>query len=159
MEDILDLTELAKNPNVYVSGNTMAKQFGITSGLLVTWRKTGLPYYEFGYSTYYYRPKDILDFIESKRRTSPSRRQQNEQLDRKEKPTDDDKKKRNMTILELKKTPDRLLSTKEMEVLFDISSPTLYRWRKVKLIPCYKIGGVFKYKVSDVLKYINENQI
>ena len=157
MKDLIDLSELAQNPHTYISGQALQKTMGITGDLLSSWRKAGLTFYEFGYCSYYYKPKDILDFIESKKRTSPQR--SNNPQQKKEKPTPVIKEDRKITIPELEKTPDRLLTTKEMRELLGVSNPTLYRWRKEKLIPCYIIGGVFKYKASDVLQHLNQNQL
>ncbi len=52
-----------------------------------------------------------------------------------------------------------LLTTGQLKGVLGVSDPTLYRWRKLHLIPCYKIGGVFKYKAKEIINYLNENEL
>lgn len=64
---------------------------------------------------------------------------------------------KNITLADLKSNPDMLLSTAQVKQVLGVSDPTLYRWRKLQLITCYKVGGVFKYMAKDIDKFLNEN--
>lgn len=64
-----------------------------------------------------------------------------------------------LTLSDLRNNPDMLLTTGQLKVVLGVSDPTLYRWRKLHLIPCYKIGGVFKYKAKEIINYLNENEL
>ncbi len=50
------------------------------------------------------------------------------------------------------------LTTGQVKQVLGISDPTLYRWRKLQIVPCVKIGGAYKYMAADIINYINENK-
>lgn len=52
-----------------------------------------------------------------------------------------------------------LLTTGQVKQVLDVSDPTLYRWRKLHLIPCYKMGGVFKYKAIEIINFLKNNEL
>lgn len=69
------------------------------------------------------------------------------------------KKTRLLTLIDLGNNPDMLLTTGQVKQVLGVSDPTLYRWRKLHLIPCYKVGGVFKYKANEIIKFLKANQL
>ena len=69
------------------------------------------------------------------------------------------KKTEPIRLSDLSKDPERLLTTDQVKEVLGVSNPTLYRWRRDKVVKCYKIGGVYKYMASDVLKYLEENTL
>lgn len=66
---------------------------------------------------------------------------------------------KNLTLNDLGNNPEMLLTTGQVKQVLGISDPTLYRWRKMHLIPCYKIGGVFKYKAEEIINFLKNNEI
>lgn len=52
-----------------------------------------------------------------------------------------------------------LLTTAQVKNVLGVSNPTLFRWRKAHVIPCYKVGGVYKYKANEIINYLNENEL
>lgn len=64
-----------------------------------------------------------------------------------------------LTLADLRNNPDMLLTTGQVKQVLGISDPTLYRWRKMRVIPCYKIGGVFKYKAEEIINFLNNNEL
>ena len=67
--------------------------------------------------------------------------------------------KKTYSIADLEANPDLLLTTWQVKNALGVSDPTLFRWRKINLIPCYKVGGVYKYKSNDIINFLNENQL
>lgn len=60
---------------------------------------------------------------------------------------------------DLKENPDLLLTTIQVQNALGVSGPTLYRWRKQHIIPCYKVGGVIKYRSGEIVKFLKENEL
>jgi excisionase family DNA binding protein len=48
------------------------------------------------------------------------------------------------------------LTRKEVSERLRVSYPTLKRWRDNKLISCYKIGFIVRYKQSDIEQLLEE---
>lgn len=69
------------------------------------------------------------------------------------------KKAKLLTLIDLGNNPDMLLTTGQVKQVLGVSDPTLYRWRKLRLIPCYRVGGVFKYKANEIVKFLKENEL
>ena len=63
-----------------------------------------------------------------------------------------------LTLTDLRNNPDSLLTAWQVKDLLGVSDPTLYRWRKLGVVPCVKIGGAYKYMAADIINYINENK-
>ena len=61
-------------------------------------------------------------------------------------------------LAELKENPDMFLTVEQVKQVLGVSDPTLYRWRKLHLIPYYKMGGVIRYKAGEIDKFLNDNQ-
>ena len=59
---------------------------------------------------------------------------------------------------DLQNNPDKLLTTDQVKQILDVSDPTLFRWRKIKLIPYYLIGGIYRYKAEDIWNFINSSK-
>jgi excisionase family DNA binding protein len=53
----------------------------------------------------------------------------------------------------------RLLSSKDLSKLFNISQATVYRIVDGRKIPFYKINGVIRFSEKDILKYLEENRV
>ena len=66
---------------------------------------------------------------------------------------------KNVTLDELENNPDLLLTTRQVMNLLGVSSPTLYRWRKINLIPCYKVCGLCKYRADKIVEFLKENEL
>jgi excisionase family DNA binding protein len=47
---------------------------------------------------------------------------------------------------------EQYLTTKEVQVLLNVSRGTLNNWRKAKKIKAKKIHGTVRYKLSDIEK-------
>ena len=69
------------------------------------------------------------------------------------------KKAKLLTLIDLGNNPDMLLTTGQVKQVLGVSDPTLYRWRKMRLIPCYRVGGVFKYKANEIINFLKNNEI
>ncbi len=69
------------------------------------------------------------------------------------------RKTKSLTLIDLGNNPDMLLTTGQVKQVLGVSDPTLYRWRKLHLIPCFKVGGVFKYKSSEIINFLKNNEI
>lgn len=65
---------------------------------------------------------------------------------------------KNVTLTDLRSNPEMLLTTAQVKNVLGVSNPTLFRWRKAHIIPCYKVGGVYKYKANEIINYLNENE-
>lgn len=63
-----------------------------------------------------------------------------------------------VTLTDLRNNPEMFLTTGQVKQALGISDPTLYRWRKLQIVPCFKIGGAYKYLAADIINYINENK-
>jgi hypothetical protein len=61
----------------------------------------------------------------------------------------------NSHIPQIEKT-ERLLSTKEVKVIYKVSSVTLWKWRKNGLITGYRIGKLIKYKESEIMDFLTK---
>jgi predicted DNA-binding transcriptional regulator AlpA len=57
--------------------------------------------------------------------------------------------------------PNRLLSRKEAAEFLGVSETTLAIWKSSKRypLPCIKIGGLAKYRTSDLLHFIESRTI
>ena len=54
----------------------------------------------------------------------------------------------------------KLLSDKDVEVLYGLNARTLQRNRVDKIgIPYHKIGKLVKYHVDDIEKYLEQNRV
>lgn len=51
---------------------------------------------------------------------------------------------------------DKLLTTTEVMEMFQVSKPTLHRWRMNGVVPSIKLGGSFRYRESDIQKVIEK---
>jgi excisionase family DNA binding protein len=51
---------------------------------------------------------------------------------------------------------ERFLDHKETADLLGVCSKTIYRWIKNNEFPAYKVGKRWKFKVSDVEKWLKE---
>lgn len=69
------------------------------------------------------------------------------------------KKAKLLTLIDLGNNPDMLLTTGQVKQVLGVSDPTLYRWRKLRLIPCYRVGGVFKYKANEIINFLKNNEV
>lgn len=69
------------------------------------------------------------------------------------------KKAKLLTLIDLGNNPDMLLTTGQVKQVLGVSDPTLYRWRKLRLIPCYRVGGVFKYKANEIINFLKDNEV
>lgn len=58
---------------------------------------------------------------------------------------------------------DKFLSVQEASKMLGVSTITLRRFTKSKIIPCYKIGSAknskIKYKEQDILDFIESKKI
>lgn len=52
---------------------------------------------------------------------------------------------------------DKYLTIPETAEKFGISQSTLWRWSKMGYLPKHKLGGKSFYRVSDILKLIDED--
>lgn len=64
-----------------------------------------------------------------------------------------------VTLTDLRNNPEMFLTTGQVKDILKISDPTLYRWRKLQIVPCVKIGGTYKYMAADIINYINDNKL
>lgn len=48
--------------------------------------------------------------------------------------------------------PDRLVGIDEMAEILAISDATLYRLARERRVPCYQVGGRWRFRVSEVLE-------
>ena len=53
-------------------------------------------------------------------------------------------------------SPERWLSVKEIARHLGIKEPTIYKWvlRKYKNIPAHKVGRLWKFKVTEIDKWV-----
>ena len=66
---------------------------------------------------------------------------------------------KNVSLTDLRNNPEMLLTTAQVKNVLGVSNPTLFRWRKAHVIPCYKVGGVYKYKANEIINYLKENEL
>lgn len=154
MNEVINILKL-KEAGAYVSGQVVCEVIGCTGDTLRSWRQSGLPYYELMHNSCYYKPKDIIEFIESKRKVMNKTQQPSVKENR---PIRLKKEKKKITLDDLKAEPDRLLKSSEMYQLLSISSPMLRRLRAENKLKYYYIGRMFKYKASDVLQFMEDNE-
>lgn len=50
---------------------------------------------------------------------------------------------------------DRYITLKETAEYLNVSKETLYLWVKEKKIPAYKLGRFWKFKISEIDKWMN----
>jgi excisionase family DNA binding protein len=62
-------------------------------------------------------------------------------------------------IMSIDLNTNKLLSTDEMAIFFNISKTSVYRLISKRIIPFYKIGGMIRIKKSDILEYLDKNRI
>lgn len=53
--------------------------------------------------------------------------------------------------------PERLLSRREVQQLYGVSTYQLYEATRQGKIPCFKLGGLWKYPKAAVDKWVAEN--
>jgi len=54
---------------------------------------------------------------------------------------------------------DGLLDAKELAQVFGVRRATIYQWAKRGLLPCVKVGGVVRFRASELEKVlINEKR-
>jgi excisionase family DNA binding protein len=58
-----------------------------------------------------------------------------------------------------KNQTNEFLTRKEVSEKLRVSYPTLKRWRDNKLISCYKIGFIVRYKQSEIEQLLEECHI
>ena len=51
--------------------------------------------------------------------------------------------------------PERLITRKEAKETFDVDYSTLHRWDKKDYLKPIKVGGLIRYRFSDVQKILN----
>lgn len=158
MNEVINILKL-KEAGAYVSGRVVCEVIGCTVDTLRSWRQSGMPYYEFMYQSYWYKPKDIIEFMESKRKVKDKTQQKKMPSVKENRPIRRKKEKKEITLDDLKAEPARLLKSSEMYQLLSISSPLLRRLRAENKLKYYKIGGMFKYKASDVLQFMEDNEL
>lgn len=56
------------------------------------------------------------------------------------------------------KQEEKLYTSAEACELLRCSKPTLYRWKKEKIIPHVRIGSNIRYKESDIQKLLNSKK-
>ncbi len=56
------------------------------------------------------------------------------------------------------KKSDKLLTTKETQAIYKVSSVTLWNWRKSGLITGYRQGKLVKYKESEIMDSLTKIQ-
>lgn len=49
------------------------------------------------------------------------------------------------------------LKPEELATFLNVSRPTVYRLIERRLIPFYKIGGSLRFKMQDILDYVEKN--
>jgi excisionase family DNA binding protein len=54
---------------------------------------------------------------------------------------------------------DRLLSPKELSEFLRVSKPWPYIMVKRGLLPCYKMGKVIRFKLSDIEAYLENSRV
>ena len=54
---------------------------------------------------------------------------------------------------------DEYIDHHEASKMFQITTRTLYQWRKAGIIKCYKIGRKVKFKRSEIIELIERNKI
>lgn len=52
---------------------------------------------------------------------------------------------------------NELLTRKEVAKILRVSYPTIHRWEESKILKSIKIGGVKRYKLSDIQNLLNIN--
>lgn len=52
---------------------------------------------------------------------------------------------------------ERWISSKEISQYLGINKDTLQRWISKRLIPCHRIGRLWKFKISEVDEWIKKN--
>jgi len=51
------------------------------------------------------------------------------------------------------------LRPEELASILSISRPTVYRLIEKRQIPFYKIGGSLRFKIEDVMAYLDHNRV
>ena len=54
---------------------------------------------------------------------------------------------------------EELISPKELSRLLKVSKPWPYIMVKRRLLPCYKMGKVIRFKLSDIEAYLERSRI
>ena len=54
---------------------------------------------------------------------------------------------------------EQLIDIKELSKLIGVQKPTLYHWVNRKSVPYLKIGGLVKFKPSEVEQWMNSRAV
>lgn len=60
--------------------------------------------------------------------------------------------------MESKDELEKYVGTKEISEYLDITKDTLHKWIKNNSIPCHRIGKLWKFKISEVEKWVNSGK-
>lgn len=56
--------------------------------------------------------------------------------------------------MQIEPLPERWLSVEEISIHLGVSRETIYRWAEKGKIPAHKVGRQWKFKVSEVDKWV-----
>jgi len=56
-------------------------------------------------------------------------------------------------------TPTDLITATEAAELLAVSTSTIYRWRDTGELPCYRVGGRFRFSRREVLSMIEPVEV
>lgn len=60
----------------------------------------------------------------------------------------------------LERVTPRLLNEKEVSSMLGISTRTLQRWRRYRIIlPFIRIGSLVRYNLTDIVNFLTENEV
>lgn len=56
-------------------------------------------------------------------------------------------------------TTQKYVTVREVAELLSASQKTVYQWAELRQIPCYKINGCLRFRLEEVLEYIETCKI
>ena len=157
-KDTITWQDLRNNPNRMLTSKEVAYLLHITEDVLRDLRyNRKITFYRITRLNIQYKALDIIEYFESCKVTEATPHNPRPYIPKAPKKKDEETPAYTWDYLE--KNPLVFLSTAEVKQIFYVSDPTLYRWRKEKVIKCYKIGGQYKYMAGDIIAYIKENKL
>ncbi len=57
-----------------------------------------------------------------------------------------------------KEVPEELLTISDVQEIFQVSKVTIHKWKKLGLIPFYKVNRKLYFKKSEILESLKEKQ-
>ena len=57
--------------------------------------------------------------------------------------------------LQHQRTPDKLLTVRELAHLLGVHEQTIYAWVAKRLLPCIRLGSRLRFSHNDILRWVS----